>query len=107
MYLPLKPICQEKNRRQNGTSIIFIQYCFSSKKRTDLNTGIAIPPQYWNDIKRQVKPNLPPEYGTASDINSRIKKLNRMAEDLIELGQKRKVSDLLEFVKEHFASDLD
>jgi hypothetical protein len=39
MLLPLKPICSRREIRRDGTSIIYIQYCFSSKHRTDLNTG--------------------------------------------------------------------
>jgi len=48
MLLPLKPICEAKKARRDGTSIIYIQYCYSSEKRTNLNTEIAIPANYWN-----------------------------------------------------------
>src|SRR3569833_1180308 len=43
MLLPIKPICQRKDMRKDGTSLIFIQYCCNSDNRTLLNTEIAIP----------------------------------------------------------------
>ena len=63
MLLPLKPVCEAKNARRDGTSVIYIQYCYSSKKRTNLNTEIAIPPRYWNDQKLFILPSLPPQFG--------------------------------------------
>jgi hypothetical protein len=46
MSLPVKFICKSKQKRKNGTSIIFIQYCFRAGKKLLLNTEIAIPPEY-------------------------------------------------------------
>ena len=43
MKLPLKPICQAKDVRKDGTSIFFIQYCFIGEKRAVLSLKIAIP----------------------------------------------------------------
>ncbi len=39
---PLKPICERKNMRRDGTSIIFIQYCYSPENRTNLNTDVKM-----------------------------------------------------------------
>lgn len=93
--------------RRDGTSIIYIQYCYSSKKRTNLDTEIAIPPNFWNENKLQVNSNLPPKYGTADDLNKRLKRIRRLAEDLVELGEKRKVDNLIDFAKRHFSINLD
>ena len=43
MVLPIKPICKANKIRKYGTSLIFIQYCFSARKRTLLNTDYKIP----------------------------------------------------------------
>ena len=43
MLLPVKPICERKFVRRDGTSLIYIQYCFSAEKRTLLNTEITVP----------------------------------------------------------------
>lgn len=59
MLLPLSLICEEKNVRKDGTSIILIQYCYKSEKRTTFNTGIAIPPKYWSKKKQTILRDLP------------------------------------------------
>jgi hypothetical protein len=46
MLLPIKPICERKDISRDGTSLVYIQYCYSSEKRTLLNTEIAIPPNF-------------------------------------------------------------
>lgn len=46
MLLRLKPVCDQKDIRKNGTSIIYNQYCFSETNRTNLKKEIAIPPHY-------------------------------------------------------------
>lgn len=104
MFLPLKPICEEKNMRKEGTSIVYIQYCFSSQKRTLLNTGIAIPPVFWDDHNCCIKDDLPAAYGDAGLLNKEIKKLYRLAEDIIDYASSAQVEDKLSFVKQHFAA---
>ena len=49
MLLPIKPICSPRKIRRDGTSQIFLQYCYSATNRTLLNTGINIPPDCWNN----------------------------------------------------------
>lgn len=66
MKLPLKPICTSKDIRKDGTSLIFIQYCFSAENRTALNTKIAIPPKNWDEKKLTIRQNLPECYGKAT-----------------------------------------
>ncbi|HEY8689525.1 MAG TPA: hypothetical protein VIM07_09855 [Chitinophagaceae bacterium] len=59
MLLPIKLICKKRLMRRDGTSIIFIQYCHSLEKRTLLNSGIAIPPNYWNLKRLRINTDLP------------------------------------------------
>jgi hypothetical protein len=62
VLLPLSLICEKKDMRKDGTSIVFIQYCYSSEKRTTLNTGIAIPAKYWSKKRQIITSDLPKEY---------------------------------------------
>ena|ERR1700712_1775933 len=54
MLLPIKPICPVNKIRRDGTCPIFLQYCFNAKKRTLLNSGIAIPPLFWSSRKQLI-----------------------------------------------------
>ena len=107
MLFPLKKICETKKMRRNGTSVIYIQYCFSSTKRTLLGTGIDIPPSYWDSKNQKVKDSLPEEYGKADQHNAALKRMFRCAEDLVEFAIKRKMADPLTFVKNIFTPEFD
>ena len=39
---PLKLICEVENMRRDGTSIIFIQYCYSAEHRNKANLRLKI-----------------------------------------------------------------
>lgn len=97
MLFPLKPICEKKNVRKDGTSIIYIQYCYSSERRTNLNTQIAIPPSFWNKKKECIAKDLPKIYGDAAHLN----------DELERLLQKQEISDKGTFVKKTFYPSLN
>lgn len=107
MLLPVKPICEAKNVRRDGTSIIFIQYCYSSEKRTSLNTEIAIPPKYWVKKNLSISKELPIQYGDFAALNESLKNMLRSVEDLIDLADKQGVPDKATFVKQAFKPDVD
>src|SRR4051812_41717746 len=102
MKFPIKPICEKKFIRKDGTSIVFLQYCFSRKQRTLLNTSIAIPPVYWNPKQGIVTPGLPEEFGNAGELNVQIQKMIRVAEDLVIFAEKNRLEDVGTFVKNSF-----
>lgn len=102
MLLPIKPICNKKKVRRDGTSIIFIQYCFSSTNRTLLNTEIAIPPQYWDARKLCITKDLPESYGNSEHLNNELTRLTRVIEDLIAKAKQGKVKDIGAFIKRSF-----
>lgn len=104
---PLKPICDRKNMRKDGTSIIFIQYCYCPEHRTNLNTEIAIPPAFWNKRSLCVSNDLPPIYGSAEHLNVEIKRLFRQAEDIIDFAIKKNIPNRGNFVKKVFNPVLD
>ena len=102
MLLPLKPICEKKDIRRDGTSVIYIQYCYSAEKRTLLNSGIAIPPAFWDKRKLRIAANLPSAYGKAEHLNQEVKRMYRIAEDIISFALKNKLDDIGTFVKRTF-----
>ncbi len=107
MLLPIRPICNRKKVRRDGTSLIQIQYCYSSEKKTLLNTGIAIPPNYWVKKRLCISDNLPTTYGNPGQLNTELKRMLRVAEDIIEEGLKDKISDPVSFLKKIFTPDFD
>ena len=90
--LPIQPICKTDKVRKDGISVIFIQYCLDSKRRTLLNTGMAVPPQYWHTKRGFISGGLPESYGVAEDLNEQLKLKLRRTED-ISLGYKKGVTD--------------
>lgn len=107
MLLPVKPVCKKTLVRRDGTSIIFIQYCHSLEKRTLLNSGIAIPPNYWNLKRLRINADLPQIYGDAESLNERLQAAIRIAEDILAFAAKKKMADPLGFLKKTFKPDLD
>ncbi len=107
MLLPIKLICKKRLKRRDGTSIIFIQYCHSLEKRTLLNSGIAIPPNYWNLKRLRINTDLPACYGNAEQMNEQLKNSIRIAEDILTFAARKKIADPLSFLKKLFKPDFD
>lgn len=84
MILPIKPICKKEWVRRDGTSIIFLQFCRNSEERVLVDTGIAIPPEYWNRKNNRINPALPTIFGETKDIENQLSQKMRRAEDLIK-----------------------
>jgi integrase len=107
MLLPIKLICPSTKVRRDGTSLIFIQYCYSSEKKTLLNTEIAISARYWQKKFSRISEDLPQEYGKAVLLNKELQRLQRLAEDIIQFALDNKVADPIQFVKERFHPSFD
>jgi hypothetical protein len=107
MVLPIKAIYRANKIRKDGTSLIFLQYCYSATQRTLLNTEIAIPINYWNKKHRCVSEKLPVAFGNHEQLNAELKRQFRIVEELVAHPTK---SDLLGkglFVKNSFSPTLD
>jgi hypothetical protein len=102
MLLPLRLICDAKKIRRDGTTLIYIQYCFSPERRTLLDTEIGIPPTYWNKKKSLISKELSSTYGDATQLNEDLKRMYRIAEDIISYAIKNKIEDVGNFVKKTF-----
>ncbi len=107
MLLPIKAICDRKKMRRDGTSLIFIQYCYCSSNRILLNTEIAIPPQFWNKKRKCINADLPPEYGSPGLYNQELTRQFRLIEDLVSLATNKGIEDKGRFVKETFDPKAD
>ncbi len=107
MLLPIRPICNRKKIRRDGTSLIQIQYCYSAEKKTLLNTGIAIPPNFWTKRSLCISDKMPAAFGSAQILNAELKRVLRITEDIVEYAIKNKVIDPVAFVKETFKADFD
>jgi len=90
--LPIKLICRTKKTRRDGTSIIFLQYCFSPTNRTLLNRGIAMPINYWNKKLSRICEKLPFEFGDYEKLNFELGRQKRIAEDLISHASKKEIA---------------
>lgn len=104
MNLPIKPVCKTGKIRKDGTASIGIQYCFTSEKRALLDSGLAIPPKYWNRKRKCISDNLPEIYSTSFELNEKLNHELRKAEDIISLAFKRHENPL-EFFKLYYKPD--
>jgi len=68
---------------------------------------MAIPPEYWNRKPGKVHANLPSPFGDADDLNERLHKMMRIAEDIISFCLKNTRENPLSFLKKTFTPDLD
>jgi integrase len=107
MLLPLSLICEKKDMRKDGTSVVFIQYCYSSEKRTNLNTGVAIPAKYWSKKRQIITGGLPTKYGSLEILLQELKQKLRFAEDLVELAMRKNIQNKGKFLKEAFDLNLN
>ena len=98
---------EEKFLRRDGTSLIYIQYCFSSEKRTLLNTEIAIPPNSLNKKKLCIADNLPLSIGNVNRLNSELDRMIRLAQDIVSYAARNKIEDRSSFVKQTFKPNFD
>jgi integrase len=106
MLLPIKPILDRRPRR-NGTSLISIQYCHSSDKRIVLYTGLAVPARFWKKKQQKIATDLPQQFGQAAELNMRLQKMIRVAEDIVSFALHHKMEDPVTFLKKVFQPDFD
>ena len=107
MLLPIKPICERKVVCRDGTCLIHIQYCYSSVKRTIVNTQLSIPPNYWNKSAFVFLTSCQHGLGTSTIlINSELDRMIRLTEDIVSYATRNKIEDRGGFVKT-FKPDFD
>jgi len=106
MLLPIRTLCG-KREKNDGTRPIYIQYCYTSQRRTLLSTDILVPTKYWNKKHRRISADLPANYGDATLLNEELRRLLRLAEDIASYALKNQMADPLAFVKQTFHPQFD
>ena len=106
MRIPIKPLCEQKRLRRDGTCNIYFQFFHDGEHRTFLNTQIKIPPEHWDKRKLCIKENLPKEFGDYEKLNDEIDRQLRLACDLIKFAKRQGIDELGLYVKEKFDPDL-
>ena len=104
MNLQIKAVCKTAKIRRDNTCIIGIQYCFTNERRVNLDSGLSVPPQFWNPKKRCISESLPPEFGDCTVLNKKLIGELRKAEDIISLGIQQNENPL-EFLKSYYKPD--
>lgn len=102
MRQPIKLIVRKAKVRMDGTNPISIQYCYSADQRIVLNTGIAIPTQYWNRKTGRISKELPSNYGSVQELEKTLTEQLRKAEDIVEYALKKKDLCPMKFLKNNF-----
>jgi Phage integrase SAM-like domain len=102
MHQPIKFIIKAGKSRKDGTSLIFLQYCYSSTKRILLGTDIGIPAYYWNRKTKSILRTLPKEYGDPEILEIDLRDKLRRAEKLIDYALVQKNTCPLKFLKKNF-----
>jgi hypothetical protein len=101
----IKSIIKKGAVRKDGTMLIFLQYCYDSEKRVLLNTGIAIPPQFWNKKTSRIAESLPVQFGSVDNLQSTLTSKLRKAEDMVVYATKEAQTCPIKFLKENFHLD--
>ncbi len=71
-----------------------------------LNSGLVIPPEYWNEKKSIIVTGLPPRYGDSKILTENLRRIFRIAQDLALLVEKENIPNPGEFVKAHFSPQM-
>lgn len=102
MRQPIKLIQKKGKVHRDGTSPIFLQYCFSAQKRVLITTGIAVPPIYWNSKTSTISTSLPVEHGDLASLGATLREYLRKAENIIDYALKRNLASPMYFLKRNF-----
>lgn len=101
MRQPIKLIIRKNKVQKDGTSLIYIQYYYSSTRRVLKGTDISIPEIYWNKKTCTISPLLPIDYGVADKLEAQLREKLRNAEKLVDYSLQNSICPL-RFLKNNF-----
>ncbi len=107
MKLPVKVIIKKGKSRKDGTSLLFIQYCYSKSKRVLLNSDISIPEKYWNKETGRIVNSLPVKFGNAKELEAELRHKTRLAEKLIDYATTSVNTCPVRFLKRNFKRSIN
>ncbi len=99
---PIKFIVRNGKVRNDGTVLIYLQYCLTADKRIILSTGIGIPIQYWNKKTSRLSKDLPAIYGNTTELEWTLTEQLRKVENMVEHFLKKGNVCPMQFLKENF-----
>lgn len=102
MRQPIKLIMKKGTVRRDGTSMIFVQYCFSAQRRVLVATKIAIGECYWNRSTCSISQDLPPEYGNVAALEAILREKLRKAESMVDYAIQKARTCPMRFLKRNF-----
>ena len=102
MRQPIKLIVRKGKLRNDGTSLISLQYCYSAQQRDELSTGVGIPVQFWNRKTGRISKDLPSTYGDVEQLEAGITEKLRKAEDMVTYALTQRGTCPMKFLKENF-----
>ncbi|MEO6667872.1 MAG: phage integrase SAM-like domain-containing protein [Ferruginibacter sp.] len=102
MRHPIKLIIKKGKVRKDGTSLIFLQYCYSPTKRILIGSDIGVPQRYWIKKTSSISNLLPVEYGNPEKLQAALREKLRRAEKLIDYALYHANTCPVEFIKKNF-----
>ncbi|MER0441562.1 phage integrase SAM-like domain-containing protein [Emticicia sp. W12TSBA100-4] len=94
----VKLIINKKHLKKDGTTPIYLQYCYTSDKRTLIHTSIFISPSEWNFEKTEVRRSAE-NYVKLNDI---LKLYKAQTEQIIRLANEKGIKPTPQYVRMEF-----
>jgi hypothetical protein len=98
----VKLIIRNKKLKKDGNHDVFIQYCYTSKKRVLLSTHISVPSEYWDKKPGKIRPSLPADHGSAESLQAILEQKRGKAERIIRYALKHNTCPI-QFLKRNFS----
>jgi len=102
MHHPIRLIIKKGKVRKDGTSLIFLQYCYSPTKRVLISTDIGIPENYWNKKTGSILNTLPDEFGDIEKLEAELREKLRRAEKIVDYAVYNANTCPMRFLKKNF-----
>ncbi|WP_315816790.1 hypothetical protein [Paraflavitalea speifideaquila] len=99
MRLPIKFICRANKMNSDGTSTVFIQYCYNAEQKRCCTLVLKSHPRIGTVPNGALPIMLPAHHGNHEAMNKELRRLFRIAEDLVSHAIDKKMPDKGAFVK--------
>ncbi|MFT3910719.1 MAG: site-specific integrase [Ferruginibacter sp.] len=102
MHHPISLTIKKNKIRKDGTTLVFIQYCYNRTQRIIIGSGVSIPAVYWNVKTRSILNTLPEELGNYEKLQAELREKLRRAEKLIDYALYHANTCPVAFLKKNF-----
>lgn len=94
----IKLIINKKYLKKDGTTPIYLQYCYNSDKRTLIHTNIFIAPSEWNFDKTEIRRSV----DNHTKFNDTLKLYKAQAEQIVRIANEKGIKPTPEYVRMEF-----